>query len=443
MQPNISRDVVKRHEKTCQVRKAVVGESSSLDAPRQCDQCIRSGQDCSGEHPCLTCHDGACTYWAADDFLNGIQPPPAALTDTGNMVPRDTMSAAYETPAGDLVRLDQRYVDTFGYDFEHDIYGGSVSEDWPNATIASQRYPLITQYGSSTKAALEFFENQVNERGGLADKFVCGTKREREQALRQIYGGRIPSPGPYEKNSPKPPSHEYSEADAWASWVSCVDVMMSDVYVPSKFSQDDHAPDQLNLDSSISQDQVIEGAIQDDLQDDALEKRTHEIILRFKEVTLHRPRNSIIKTNWSADLVAQCRDFFKPANIRRYLCNYWLFWYPNSRIIHRPTFDASEVSVTLLLSIVLIGASVSPDDQDREKAKVWFDIAEEVVFGDEWLFEGTDLPIDTDKASWTRLEALQAAFQICVIQSWEGSDVSWRRIRRHRFTFVVAVSLRV
>jgi hypothetical protein len=39
-----------------------------------------------------------------------------------------------------------------------------------------------------------------------------------------------------------------------------------------------------------------------------------------------------------------------------------------------------------------------------------------------------------------RVQALQAAYMVCLYQNWEGSDASKRRIRRYRFAALVSVS---
>ena len=38
-----------------------------------------------------------------------------------------------------------------------------------------------------------------------------------------------------------------------------------------------------------------------------------------------------------------------------------------------------------------------------------------------------------------KIQALQAAYIVCLYQNWEGTDVSKRRVRRYRFGTVIAV----
>lgn len=85
---------------------------------------------------------------------------------------------------------------------------------------------------------------------------------------------------------------------------------------------------------------------------------------------------------------------------------------------------------------------MSPERSDNEDARLWFNCVEELVFTDEdfnsdmTYLSSTPLNLRSD-----RVQALQAAYMVCLYQNWEGSDVSKRRIRRHRFATLVSVSL--
>ncbi len=92
------------------------------------------------------------------------------------------------------------------------------------------------------------------------------------------------------------------------------------------------------------------------------------------------------------------------------------------------------------------GACVSPDPVDNEDARMWFNCVEEMVFADDDFCKDIDPPAVTDisipvntPANQRRLQALQAAYLVCLYQNWEGTDASKRRIRRHRFSTVVSV----
>ncbi|KAM0364851.1 hypothetical protein ACHAO7_009420 [Fusarium culmorum] len=88
--------------------------------------------------------------------------------------------------------------------------------------------------------------------------------------------------------------------------------------------------------------------------------------------------------------------------------------------------------------MALIGASVSPDPTENEQAKMWFNCVEEMIFTDEDFCHDPEdnrgAPIFNFATDISRIQALQAAYMVCLYQGWEGTEASKRRIRRFRFT---------
>ncbi|KAJ5764934.1 hypothetical protein N7520_004493 [Penicillium odoratum] len=80
--------------------------------------------------------------------------------------------------------------------------------------------------------------------------------------------------------------------------------------------------------------------------------------------------------------------------------------------------------------------------QDNQNAEIWFDAVEEMVFDDESLQEEyADARVNEGaNGKSQKLEALQAAYLVCLFQNWEGSEITQRRIRRRRYNTVVAVT---
>jgi hypothetical protein len=85
------------------------------------------------------------------------------------------------------------------------------------------------------------------------------------------------------------------------------------------------------------------------------------------------------------------------------------------------------------------GACVSPDMPDNEDARMWFNCVEEMVFIDE-DFNSDSAPPPELVAYRRKIQALQAAYMVCLYQNWEGTDASKSRIRRYRFATLVSVS---
>jgi hypothetical protein len=137
----------------------------------------------------------------------------------------------------------------------------------------------------------------------------------------------------------------------------------------------------------------------------------------------------------------ECLEFFNPFNVEKFLNLFWNRWYSNCPIIHRPTFDALKAPMPLLLLVVLIGAFMSSDPQDKVTARRWLDPAEELVFQDEWLSGEAEnwQNDDSNERLRSKLKTLQAALLICVLQNWEGTVAARRRVRQRQYASVIAV----
>ena len=93
--------------------------------------------------------------------------------------------------------------------------------------------------------------------------------------------------------------------------------------------------------------------------------------------------------------------------------------------------------------LTVLGASVSPNEADHEQAKMWFNCVEEMIFTDDDFcndsLDGTSTPGLDPSVNMSKIQALQAAYMVCLYQGWEGTETSKRRIRRFRFSTVISV----
>lgn len=148
------------------------------------------------------------------------------------------------------------------------------------------------------------------------------------------------------------------------------------------------------------------------------------------------------QTSWSPKMEAMCIEFFSPPKIRIFLEAYWSIWSPNCPIIHRPTFDPLATPVTLLSALILMGASHSPSAVDREDAHFWYDHVEEMVFENPYFLLAISTPGTRQMSGISRrrtVQAIQAAYTMCICQNWDGSLSTRLRIRRRRFGDVITV----
>jgi hypothetical protein len=171
---------------------------------------------------------------------------------------------------------------------------------------------------------------------------------------------------------------------------------------------------------------------------DPLALQTHQILLLIKEVVMIKPRNSCVTISWSQDIEQRCLQFFSPTSLRKYIELYWSIWSPNVNFLHRPSFHPASSKPILLASMAIIGACVSPNLEDNDNARMWFNCVEEAVFADEDFNRDPVSPFHPVRDR-QKMQALQAAYMVCLYQNWEGTDSSKKRIRRYRFSTVVSV----
>ncbi|OQU99857.1 Fungal specific transcription factor domain-containing protein [Cladophialophora immunda] len=156
---------------------------------------------------------------------------------------------------------------------------------------------------------------------------------------------------------------------------------------------------------------------------DPLSFKCHEIVTSIRNIVLHKSRKSYITLSWSPTIHETCAQFFSPANVRRFVQLYWAVWHPNVNIVHKSTFDLTHSKAEVLAAMSLIGACVSPDPADLENAKRWFNCVEEMVFDDEDFCDDPPNVLPHGAGD-----------------NWEGTTSSKRRIRRQRFSMVIAAA---
>jgi hypothetical protein len=172
--------------------------------------------------------------------------------------------------------------------------------------------------------------------------------------------------------------------------------------------------------------------------------KTHEIVSQIREATVMKHAHSPIDMTWSTPLEALCYKFFHPIALQKHLALFWSCWYPNWPTIHRPTFDVTEKSPALVAAMALVGACLSPDSGDYATSQIWFNVVEALVFSNS-IFNNPDVSDAWEKSDQAclrklHLDIIQAAYCVCLYQTWEGCKRSKRRILRQRFNDLVYVS---
>jgi hypothetical protein len=263
-----------------------------------------------------------------------------------------------------------------------------------------------TQVDVHSLSQFSFLDN-FTKATGFVTSFQCGTKERRRSIIAEAVGSKSLD------HLGSPAYHNLDLVTHWADITRLALVAYND--------QDE-------LDASVV----------------AFLPKTHEIVSALREVSITKHQQNPIDMVWSTRLEALCYEFFHPISLQKYLVLFWSCWYPNWPAIHRPTFDVTGRSPALVATMALVGACLSPDDRDHATAQVWLDVVEEMVFRDRlfgdleiskaWQISGS---ISLRKA---HLDILQAAYCVCLYQTWEGCKKSKRRILRQRFSDLVHVS---
>ncbi|KAL9570971.1 hypothetical protein ACKAV7_005308 [Fusarium commune] len=176
----------------------------------------------------------------------------------------------------------------------------------------------------------------------------------------------------------------------------------------------------------------------------ALAAKTRQIMGMLKRALTRTRLCSNVGIEWSPVVERACFDFFSPCNLHRFLLLFWSGWYPNSPIIHKPTFNIEAEPPGLIASMAVLGACLSPDSNDCVRAMAWLTPVEEVVFADNILYDdsiiaSSDL-VGDEAVVWDKLKALHAAYFICIVQNWEGSKEGRQRVRKDRYSRIVSIA---
>lgn len=326
-------------------------------------------------------------YESSFDALNALDSSDTSTQD-------DMLLGSYSTPPFEQVPgFDLQDWDFTWAIFDENTLAASICHRPTDINVdVLFRFPFLDNFTKST---------------GFAESFECGSSEQRMSQTLELYNSRFPG---------RLISSESLCNVTETRWIKFTTTAVRTVYEES------------NLDQHVGR----------------LLLKTHEIVSLIRETTLKKPQRSIITASWSTSLEAHCYEFFHPENIEKFLALFWSYWNPNWPTIHRPTFIANDRSPCLIAAMVIVGACLSPEHRDCGMAQIWLNTIEEMIFSHE-LFSHPD-PAEAwsnpgDEVSrQTQIDVLQAAFCVCLYQTWEGSKQGRKRVLRHRYNELIFVS---
>lgn len=159
-------------------------------------------------------------------------------------------------------------------------------------------------------------------------------------------------------------------------------------------------------------------------------------------------------TNLPSESVEACSDLYISealelldiTNIPILITAYFEQWQRHSPVLHPSFFDPNTVSFPLLLSVILVGAFYSSDEQRIATAQMLIPVAEEWVFISRIFTKQRSSPRVTKQNSLSctdklsDFEALQAAFIMIKILLREGDTKKTNEIRTTMFDQVIPVT---
>ncbi|EXJ90699.1 hypothetical protein A1O1_03803 [Capronia coronata CBS 617.96] len=487
------KDVLRRHSIMCHAHAGNDDDQTSAPARARtnrtaCDRCARLKRACDSRQPCSNCtaKKELCSYaW----FWGGLpKSGPQHALEAGNGSECSTPAISVPSPHTGTLQTTWSERRTQPHSFPKNCRKEThLSPDslnltpdgldlwWAATDVSFQDNDFTTLAVGSDCVGIDygyvesfsFFIRATRNGEGLGRTFVADTESLREtlsepslsgkdsDGLSEMeeYGGSLPYKTPYRPQGMQIFSETYWDDSADSA--SPINPGWS-AELPPKFIP----TPQCVVDGSEFQDSSIQGMrptaaeaahsgrFGTDCEQNHrhLAIKSHQIFTAIRRKSLSGEGAGCFEgtgaDDWSPFVERECVDFFRPANLHRFLQYFWTLWYPNCPTIHKPTFDATTAPHQLLAAMALIGATLSPHANDNFRAKMWFDIVEKIVFSDETTYnleEGSCTPCPPHRLE-ARLRALQASYAVCLYQNWDGRNAAKGRIRRQRYSMVISVA---
>jgi hypothetical protein len=127
------------------------------------------------------------------------------------------------------------------------------------------------------------------------------------------------------------------------------------------------------------------------------------------------------------------RAVFTSNNIVGYVSAFFSYFHPHTPFLHRPSFDAENVSSHLLLAVSLVGSIFCTPQDHALSARCFFGLGEEYVFG---LLR--NVITHNNRSSEESIQIVQAAVLMHALQVNSNHEGVRHRIRVTRFPEIVA-----
>lgn len=460
----VPRDALLRHWRTCKQR--TISGSSVPEIQRQkrgrkrisCDACVRSKRKCNRASPCSMCQHFGETCILTQQVNCYVATRPGSITSSTDSPQSSSTSPASTglatsisaeesgsdgsvslSPDHNLFMSDEflsNAITVQPSDYTH--FGAWDTTNAINAILGSPISLLPTPPYPVPHMRLNFL-SKFTATTGFARSFECGNETERKQIMTALV-------------STTPRSKIELEIDAF-------------LHVPDEDCLVNVVDDSVNIFESAAPQYLFDNTaktqtqtqthypiiVQDPIYKHPLTLKSREIIgAMYQMITGDSPdtQGGCISNNWSK-FEDECRIFFAPEKLERYLVAFWSLWYPNWPAFHKPTFSSTEKPAKLLAAMALIGASLTSDKTEHVQARRWGFAIERWIFSSHEL--GGDFLGEDSKHQETvcrcklggLLDELRACYAMMLFMTWEGTAEQKSRARRLRFSQIIDMSRRL
>lgn len=164
------------------------------------------------------------------------------------------------------------------------------------------------------------------------------------------------------------------------------------------------------------------------------EARVVDVMLQL--VAAQNQRNLETSRHDSPTDENQARRVFTAANLTRFTSAYFNRAHPFSPIVHRPTFEIVKASTALILAMFIVGAMHSAPQDQVLLARQYATMIEEYIFSHEVF--SSPIPEVSAGLESERLEILQAAMLVYLLQLHNNNEPTRERVRNQRHPCLIA-----
>ncbi|KAK9380274.1 uncharacterized protein V2V93DRAFT_381205 [Kockiozyma suomiensis] len=492
-------DIARRHSASCSSRGGQQGIPQQKRGKKRkaCDACARSKIACDASELCRNCAMSSipCTYFRLTEQSNNKKSPgkqaSAFASQSDIKFKQQSIPVDDALSSSDQLTMPKMKTEPLSHELDilHEslplnISGLDTSNDIVSSLIADLDWPSplggVPHLSDSSSANMSGSESSPNASGGSRLRRASSSAQStpfllnfslmdsRTRTLPALFNGSAQQSSGTSKGSAAKDNAELSSSDSMIAYHNesnsmdggddWTDVLQLDgitgIDLPPNSSFKDHYPtvhsayfdttrivasdsEWISLLDVTDKDERVE-LMRMNRDTEVNTDRLSELIADLCEVAVNTPKH-LTRTPYAV-FQTSAHLLLTAENVKMFAHHFFQFWQPHVCVLHPPTFDINSASLPLLLTVALVGSLYSTSEDHIAAARNLLDGAEEFVFtSDAFLalagkYGQSEMLVETHE----HLEAIQAAYLMCIVQSFNGTIEAQRHVRRQRFGEVVS-----